>query len=110
MSQLGDFLEILYGPGETFKTVQATARHWLNSEIAAKAQASRPPVIGRPKLTSQAKVPQISEAYLRIWLSLPDKVRVETTRQTDAVTETTIDVINGNRRMRRYYERHVEFE
>jgi hypothetical protein len=37
-------------------------------------------------------------------------VRIETTRQTDAGTETTIEVINGNRRTHRDSEGHVEFE
>ena len=74
MSLLGDYLEMLYGPAETFKTIQGTVRHWRDDDVAAKASATQGRTGGRAKSPSPAG---ISESHLRIWVSLPDKARVE---------------------------------
>ena len=36
MGQLGDVLEVLFGPDDRFHTVRATIRHWLNHDLARK--------------------------------------------------------------------------
>jgi outer membrane lipoprotein-sorting protein len=110
MSQLGDFLEILCGPAETFRTIQATLRHWRNDDAAAKADAARASTGGRPKQPSPTEKARIAETRLRVWLSGADKVRVETERQSESGAETTIEVIDGSRRTQRDPEGHVESE
>lgn len=41
MSELGRFLEILYGPHEPFRTVRGKLREWCNQSLAEHASHGR---------------------------------------------------------------------
>ena len=49
MGQLGDVLEVLFGPDDRFHTVRATIRQWLNHDLAKKVDGKGRAVLGRKK-------------------------------------------------------------
>ena len=49
MSQLGDMLEVLYGPRASFNTVTATIRQWCDRDLAEQATDGNRTVMGRRK-------------------------------------------------------------
>lgn len=92
MSALGDFLERFYSPEEYFQSIHARVRH-TTIESAASSSTSVRPVIGRRR--RDASSPRALIEDLAFWVQLPSKVRVETTREIEGHSKTTVEIVNG---------------
>lgn len=109
MSILGDILEILFGPGDPFKTVRATIRHWTNSDLVENVTGPGRTIMGRRKTSAKdGSTPRIREKTLSIWISRPDRTRIEERRQVEERIETSLKVVNDKRWASRDFEGHVE--
>src|SRR5438093_184774 len=108
MGRLGDMLEVVFGPGERFQTVRATIRHWRNRDLADKADGGNRGVMGRRKVGEPSPTPQVEESILSVWVSRPDRLRIEKRRQVDDRTEISVTVVNGDRSWKCDSEGHVE--
>jgi len=109
MSILGDILEILFGPHDPFKTVRATVRHWTNADLVENVTGSGRTIMGRRKTSVKDRsTPRIREETLSIWISRPDRTRIEERRQVEDRIETSLRVVNDKRWASRDFEGHVE--
>jgi len=105
MSELGDYLERFYSPDQTFHTVHACVRRTTKS--APKVSSSRRRSnIGRPRQDKKPRSESIEN--LEFWARLPDKVRVESTRQKDGRDESTTEIVNGHDEWKRFADGTVE--
>jgi hypothetical protein len=98
MSRLGDFLEVVYGPGHAFDTVHATIHHWCNRSLAKTARGGGRTQIGRPKAISAQgnATADIVEKKLSAWMSLPNRYRIEgETKTADRILKSLV-VVNGD--------------
>lgn len=95
MSKLGDFLEVVYGPSDGFKTVRASIRESRNRKLAESARSGRP-VMGRRKVQSDSAV-QIDETHLQVWIELPDRSRIEKERRDGKRVRSDLTIVNGER-------------
>jgi len=107
MSELGDFLEVVFGPNDRFRSIQASLRHWRNRQIADGARRTDRPVMGRRKASSDTS-DSIEESALSVWFALPDKMRVEESRRKDEEVETFLEIVNGNQSWEVDPDGHVE--
>src|SRR5687767_1799203 len=105
MTALGEFLERFYGPDEFFRTVHARVRHTRTDAPQSSSSGRRPP-IGRRRRHANPRSESTKD--LVFWAHLPDKVRVETTCEKEGVTETTIEVVNGDTKWQRHADGTVE--
>lgn len=105
MSDLGDFLERFYGPDETFRSVQARVRR-TQKESSNSATSGRQSRIGRPRRDRKSRGDVTED--LSMWGELPDKVRIEITREREGQTETTLEVVNGLDAWKRFGDGTVE--
>jgi len=109
MSILGDILEILFGPHDPFKTVRATVRHWSNPDLVENVTGPGRTIMGRRKTSAKdGSTPRIREKTLLIWISRPDRTRIEERRQVEDRIETSLIVVNDKRWASRDIEGHVE--
>ncbi len=110
MSELGDFLEIVYGPDSQFETVRGTIRQWCNREIAESATGGGRTAIGRRKASMQADDPTlaIDEANLSIWIKLPDRYRIEKDERFKGRTERSLNIVDGKQEWSVNQQGHVE--
>jgi hypothetical protein len=109
MSILGDILEILFGPRDPFKTVRATIRHWTNADLVENVTGPGRTIMGRRKTSAKdGSTPRIREETLSIWISRPDRTRIEERRQVEERIETSLRVVNDRRWASRDFEGHVE--
>ena len=72
MGQLGDVLEVLFGPDDRVRTVRATVRHWLDHE-SGKRIAGRAEKAAGGKLAggSGEPAPRVTESMTSILLDRP---------------------------------------
>jgi hypothetical protein len=105
MSNLGDRRENLFGPHDSFKTVRATVRHWTNPDLVENVEGPG----GRRKPSAKdGSTSRIREKTLLIWISRPDRIRIEERRQVDGRTETSLSVVDEKQWINRDFEGHVE--
>ena len=95
MGQLGDFLEVVYGPGQGFRSVRATIRHWRSSELAEAANGGDRPMIGRRKLNVPSEDSTPDETFLQAWMKAPQHVRLETEHSDKDPRGRTLFISNG---------------
>lgn len=95
MSELGDFLETVYGPAKTFETVRGTIHQWCKTEVAKGAMGGGRTTIGRRKSVEQPDHTAIDESSLSFWIKLPDRYRIEKTETSKGRTERSLIVVNG---------------
>jgi hypothetical protein len=108
MGQLGDVLEVLFGPDDRFHTVRASIRHWLDRGLADRVRGRQSTPIGRKKAgTGSDPGPKVTESTLSIWLSRPSSARIEQRREADGCIEK-LTVTDGNRRWECDCDGHVE--
>ena len=108
MGSLGDFLEVVYGPADRFRTVRATIRQWEDRDAAERAMVGDGRAMGRRKPGTPAAGPRVWETDLRVWLDGPGRARVETTRRRDGRTESSLVVADGDRWWERDHQGHVQ--
>ena len=96
MSELGRFLEVVYGPQDAFRTVQGTLHHWCNKDVADAASAEAR-AIGRRKLQAPGETPKIHSSHATFFLALPDRLRVEKQAIRDEKAVTSLVVVNRER-------------
>jgi hypothetical protein len=109
MSILGDILEILFGPDDPFKTVRASVRQWTNLDLVENVTGSGRTIMGRRKTSvKDGSTPRIREKTLLIWISRPDRTRIEERRQVEERIETSLRVVDDKRWASRDFEGHVE--
>lgn len=111
MSKLGEVLETLFGPNFPYDTIRAEVKHWRNFDVRANA-ASESGVLGgrrKPSLDKDpSSIPRIANATLKVWISRPSRVRIETTREFQGKVETFLTVTDGDKWATRDSEGHVE--
>jgi hypothetical protein len=107
MSELGDFLEVVFGPNDRFQSIQASLRHWRDRRIAEGARGADRPVIGRRKASSDTS-DSIEESALSVWFALPDKMRAEWSRRKNDEVETFLEIVNGDQSWDVDPDGHVE--
>src|SRR5262249_14503638 len=109
MGQLGDVLEVLFGPDDRFHTVRATIRHWLDRGLAARGGGRQWTPSGRQKATTGSDPgPKVAESTLSIWLSRPACARIEECREVNGCIETKLTVTDGDHRWECDSDGHVE--
>ncbi len=105
MSILGNVLENLFGPLDSFKTVRATLRHWTNPDLVENVAGPG----GRRKTSAQdGPTSRIREKTLAIWISRPDRIRIEERKHVEGRMETSLSVVDDKRWTSRDFEGHVE--
>lgn len=105
MSELGVFLERFYGPEQTFASVHARVRRTKKAATRHESSAKQS-TIGRPRRDRKPSSELVED--LVMWGQLPDKVRIESTRQKDDQVEKTIEIVNGDDRWKRFADGSVE--
>ncbi len=110
MSDLGDFLETVYGPTVPFATVRGAIRQWCNREIAEHATGGGRTAIGRRRTGTQAKgsTPALDEASLLFWVKMPDQYRIEKNETTKGRTARSLNIVNREQEWSSNYQGHVE--
>jgi len=110
MGQLGDALEVFFGPDDRFQTVRATIRHWLNHDLARKVGDKGSEVWGRKKddTGSGPGPPKCSTSTLTISLSRPACARIEKRSEVKGGIATKLTVTDGDHRWECDSEGHVE--
>src|SRR5712692_6666636 len=109
MSILGDILEILFGPRDPFQTVRASVRHWTNPDLVENVTGPGRTIMGRRKTSAKDRsTSRIREKTLSIWISRPDRTRIEERRQVEERIETSLRVVDDKRWASRDLEGHVE--
>jgi hypothetical protein len=108
MSQLGDFLEIVYGPDGQFATVRATIHQWSNRGVAENA--GRRSVMGRRKFSTQPahQVPAIDEAKISVWIKQPDRYRIVKDEKVKGQAVQSLVIVNGERQWKMEQQGEVE--
>ncbi len=106
MSELGGFLEAVYGSATHFFSVRARLRHWRSQVLAEMARNSKR-VWGRKKGGTMSK-PTIREVNTSVWLSPPNRVRMEKHIQAGRKSEYSLVIADGNRWSIRDGQGHVQ--
>lgn len=107
MSELGRFLEVVYGPRDAFRTVQGTLRQWRNKDLAESASGGGRTAMGRKKTGADGK-PTIETAELSFSLSMPNRLRIEKTDSCEEQVHASLVVVNGDQWWFRDHQGHVE--
>ncbi|HEY4309508.1 MAG TPA: hypothetical protein VGN12_08660 [Pirellulales bacterium] len=107
MSQLGDFLEVVYGPAPRFATVRATIHQWCNSGLANNAGAAKT-VIGRKRVSPSSEALAVDETNISACISLPDRYRIEKHEHARGQSKESLIVVNGKHKWNRDPQGHVE--
>lgn len=100
MGGLGDVLEILCGPDDRFKTVEATIRWCIRTPHKPESAVGL-------ATADPAKPPKVLSKTFSTWISWPHRARIEMRHEVDGVIITSLDVIDGPRRWERDAEGHV---
>ena len=108
MSQLGEFLEVVFGPAAPFTTVRATIRKWRDTGLAEQASRAKMAMGRRKPPAKETKESRVEEARLSVWMKQPECLRIEKTRQVAKRTEPSLDIANGQRWWSRDHQGHVE--
>jgi hypothetical protein len=110
MGQLGDVLEILFGPDDRFQSVRATIRNLRDQGAASSVIGARATLFGRRKASadSEPKPPAFVTSTSTIWLRRPACARIEHRSEGNGDHGTTLTVTDGARRWERDSEGHVE--
>ena len=93
MSELGRFLEVVYGPQDAFRTVQGTLHHWCNEELAESISDDGRP-IGRRKARPPSEEPTIVSAHISFFLATPDRLRVAKRIAKGEKAKTSLAIVN----------------
>lgn len=105
MSKLGDFLERFYSPMQTFQSVHAHVRR-TKSEVSDASKEGQPSRIGRTRRNRKPRGESVED--LVMWGVLPDKVRIESSRQKDDQVKNTIEIVNGIDTWKRFSDGTIE--
>src|SRR5260370_14536820 len=110
VSELGRFLELVYGPSDPFRTARGTIRKWRNRDLAESASGGGRAAMGRRKVGKEAagNAPKIQEANLSIWISRPGRFRIEKNDKSEEQLELSLIVVNGDQWWSRDHQGHVE--
>ena len=110
MSQLGEVLEILFGPSEPFETVRATIHHERDDAAAKEASRADKMLYGRRKLREKVEAHQAetSTETTRVWLKSPASAQIQREYLVRGVLTTTLTVTDGNRRWECDLDGHVD--
>jgi hypothetical protein len=110
VGQLGDMLEVLFGPDDGFQTIRATIRHWCDDDLARELTGVGRTLWGRKKATreKEPKARRIATSSSTIWLHSPACGRIENRREVNGVIETGLSVTDGDRRWECDAEGHVD--
>lgn len=110
MGRLGDFLEAVYGPTDRFRTIRAVIHQQIDLDAAGRATGGGRRAAGRRIMDVRpaGASARAGEADIRVWISGPDRVRVEQIRKRDGREEFTLVVVNGDRWWRRDHHGRVE--
>jgi hypothetical protein len=100
MGKLGDFLEVVYGPAEGFRTVRASVHHW-------RKRVPKPSRHGKKRASADQRA-EIAEDEISVMIARPDKVRVEGTRQRGCGTPSFLTIVNGKNGWEVDDQGHVE--
>lgn len=98
MSDLGDFLKVIYGPGVPFQTARGTFRQWTNELLAQMATGGNRPTIGRARnipAEHLGQQPVVEEVQNVVWFRPPGQLRLERTSLKEGRTGTSLSVVNG---------------
>lgn len=87
MGQLGDVLELFFGPADPFRTVQATIRESQDMDLTEAADSAASVVWGRRKAV--AKKQRVRETAFAVWMA-PNCARIEERSQKDPDAEPLI--------------------
>jgi outer membrane lipoprotein-sorting protein len=110
VSGLGRFLEVIYGPNVPFSTAYGTIRQWRNRDLADSASGGGRRAMGR-KIVSKEKrdqAPTIQETSISMWISLPNRFRIEKNDKSEKHVEPRLVVVNGDEWWSRDDQGHVE--
>ncbi len=110
MGLVGDVLEMLFGTDDRFQTVRATIRHTRDNVLTLSAISARLPTTGRRKAGTpgDSSPPKVYESTMEVWLKPPACARIVEHREVRGGGETTLTVINGDRRWERDALGHVK--
>jgi hypothetical protein len=97
MSQLGQFLEVVYGPREPFSSVRATIRRWRHRGIAKRADGGHRKPIGRRKVGDQPPEAKIDERKLSVRVNRFDQYRIEQVAEAADSRKMTTTIVNGEK-------------
>jgi hypothetical protein len=109
MSRLGEFLEVVFGATDQFHTLQASIRRWRNCRVLEDARRTEKPARGRRKAVGENSEP-IEQTAVSVWMTLPDKIRVEESRRRGENVTTSLEIVNANRSWELDGEGHVEVD
>jgi hypothetical protein len=104
MGRLGEFLELFYGPRQTFQTLHARVRHMEPALDSAAEPCDGP--IGKRR-TDLPPSPAVEEEF-EFWAQLPDRVRFEERRVKDGELKSSLELINGSEMWVRHSDGTVE--
>jgi len=93
MSEMGQFLETLYGSGEPFCAVRAVIRTFRDRALAESADGGNRSPIGRRNAAPPVEH-GVDEAKLSIWLRCPGRYRIERDRRSADRAEHGIVIAN----------------
>ena len=98
MNELGKFLEVVYGAGDGFRTVQAIIQKRRDAELAARADGGGRSAIGRRKAADTAEANSAnSQSRVSIAIKLPHQFRIELLDGSDTTNEDALLVANEER-------------
>lgn len=110
MTRLGDFLEALYGPAATYRTLRAEIHQWIDLAVQEQAEIPRYAKMGRRKspVARPESGPRTKERSFTAWVEPPSRVRLEEREENEGRTETSLTVIDGERSWYCDPQGHVE--
>jgi outer membrane lipoprotein-sorting protein len=101
MGELGDVLELLHGARGRFRTLQGTLRSWHHAARSHEAfkrehKERGGTLYALASTEGDAAPPETIEMIVRLWLELPDRVRVESDHREDDTQWQSLLVIDDD--------------